>query len=56
VDINALYFFALGIGITSYLSSLSHPDIITSKIEQPAFPLLDDESTQQLPEDFLLRG
>lgn len=44
------------IEITSYLNSLFGPDIIASKIEQAAFPLLGDRSIQQLPEDFLIRG
>ncbi|KAJ5360408.1 DNA/RNA-binding domain E.t1.c1-type [Penicillium concentricum] len=42
--------------LASYLNTLFRPDTIISKIEDESFPLLDDSTTQQLPEDFLIRG
>ncbi|KAJ5284898.1 hypothetical protein N7524_000204 [Penicillium chrysogenum] len=42
--------------LATYLNTLFHPDTIISKIEDESFPLLDDSATQQLPEDFLIRG
>ncbi|KAJ5165147.1 DNA/RNA-binding domain E.t1.c1-type [Penicillium coprophilum] len=42
--------------LASYLNTLFRPDTIISKIEDESFPLLDDSATQQLPEDFLIRG
>ncbi|KAJ5836609.1 DNA/RNA-binding domain E.t1.c1-type [Penicillium robsamsonii] len=42
--------------LASYLNTLFRPDTIMSKIEDESFPLLDDSTTQQLPEDFLIRG
>ncbi|KAJ5512556.1 DNA/RNA-binding domain E.t1.c1-type [Penicillium fimorum] len=42
--------------LAGYLNTLFHPDTIISKIEDESFPLLDDSTTKQLPEDFLIRG
>ncbi|CAG8887465.1 unnamed protein product [Penicillium egyptiacum] len=42
--------------LATYLNTLFDPDTIISKIEDESFPLLDDPTTQQLPEDFLIRG
>ncbi|CAI7603428.1 unnamed protein product [Penicillium glandicola] len=42
--------------LATYLNTLFCPDTIMSKIEDESFPLLDDSPTQQLPEDFLIRG
>lgn len=42
--------------ITQFLNTLFRPDTIVAKIEQASFPLLADGTTQQLPEDFLIRG
>ncbi|KAJ6136798.1 hypothetical protein N7497_012351 [Penicillium chrysogenum] len=42
--------------LATYLNSLFDPDTIISKIEDESFPLLDDSTAQQLPEDFLIRG
>jgi hypothetical protein len=42
--------------LVTYLNSLFDPDTIISKIEDESFPLLDDSTAQQLPEDFLIRG
>ncbi|CAG8899695.1 unnamed protein product [Penicillium egyptiacum] len=42
--------------LASYLNTLFGPDTIISKIEDESFPLLDDSTTRQLPEDFLIRG
>jgi hypothetical protein len=44
------------LAITRFLNTLFRPDTIVAKIEQQSFPLLDDGTTQQLPEDFLIRG
>jgi hypothetical protein len=35
---------------------LFDPDTIISRIEDESFPLLNDSTAQQLPEDFLIRG
>ncbi|OQE39832.1 hypothetical protein PENCOP_c006G01905 [Penicillium coprophilum] len=42
--------------LADYLNTLFRPDTIITKIEDETFPLLDDSTTQQLPEDFLIRG
>ncbi|KAJ5199057.1 DNA/RNA-binding domain E.t1.c1-type [Penicillium cf. griseofulvum] len=42
--------------LATYLNTLFHPDTNISKIEDESFPLLEDSTTQQLPEDFLIRG
>lgn len=42
--------------LANYLNTLFRPDTIISKIEDESFPLLDDSTTHQLPEDFLIRG
>ncbi|KAJ5104872.1 DNA/RNA-binding domain E.t1.c1-type [Penicillium alfredii] len=42
--------------IVAFLSTLLRPDTMIAKIENESFPLLDDGSAQQLPEDFLIRG
>ncbi|KAJ5282306.1 hypothetical protein N7497_002528 [Penicillium chrysogenum] len=42
--------------LASYLNTLFRPDTIVPKIEDETFPLLDDSTIQQLPEDFLIRG
>ena len=42
--------------LANYLNTLFRPDTIISKIEDESFPLLDDSSAHQLPEDFLIRG
>ncbi|KAJ6142227.1 DNA/RNA-binding domain E.t1.c1-type [Penicillium chrysogenum] len=42
--------------LATYLNTLFDPDTIISKIEDESFPLLNDSTTQQLPEDFLIRG
>jgi hypothetical protein len=42
--------------LATYLNSLFCPDTNISKIEDESFPLLNDSTTQQLPEDFLIRG
>ncbi|KAI2700410.1 hypothetical protein CBS147332_8021 [Penicillium roqueforti] len=42
--------------LASYLNTLFGSDTIISKIEDDSFPLLDDSTTHQLPEDFLIRG
>ena len=44
------------LAITRFLNTLLRPDTIIPKIENDSFPLLDDVTTQQLPEDFLIRG
>jgi hypothetical protein len=44
------------LAITQFLNTLFQHDTIVAKIEQQYFPLLDDGTTQQLPEDFLIRG
>jgi hypothetical protein len=42
--------------LAAYLNTLFRPDTIISKIEDDSFPLLDDATSKQLPEDFLIRG
>ncbi|CAG8125444.1 unnamed protein product [Penicillium nalgiovense] len=42
--------------LASYLNTLFRPDTVISKIEDESFPLLNDSTIQQLPEDFLIRG
>ncbi|CAI7592587.1 unnamed protein product [Penicillium crustosum] len=42
--------------LANYLNTLFRPDTIIAKIEDESFPLLDESSTHQLPEDFLIRG
>jgi hypothetical protein len=42
--------------LAAYLNTLFRPDTIISKIEDESFPLLDDATAKQLPEDFLIRG
>ncbi|KAJ6132339.1 hypothetical protein N7471_007554 [Penicillium samsonianum] len=42
--------------LANYLNTLFRPDTIISKIEDESFPLLNESTTQQLPEDFLIRG
>ncbi|OQE12675.1 hypothetical protein PENVUL_c001G01622 [Penicillium vulpinum] len=42
--------------LANYLNTLFRPDTIISKIEDESFPLLEDSTTRQLPEDFLIRG
>ncbi|KAG0155973.1 hypothetical protein PDIDSM_3146 [Penicillium digitatum] len=42
--------------LANYLNTLFRPDTIISKIEAESFPLLEDSTTHQLPEDFLIRG
>ncbi|CAI7617585.1 unnamed protein product [Penicillium discolor] len=42
--------------LANYLNTLFRPDTNISKIEDESFPLLDDPSAHQLPEDFLIRG
>ncbi|KAJ5573912.1 DNA/RNA-binding domain E.t1.c1-type [Penicillium hispanicum] len=44
------------LGISKFLNTLFRPDIVLSKVEGECFPLVDDGTTQQLPEDFLIRG
>lgn len=44
------------LGITRFLNTLFRHDTIISKIEDDSFPLPDDGTPQQLPEDFLIRG
>ncbi|OQD73360.1 hypothetical protein PENDEC_c015G02968 [Penicillium decumbens] len=44
------------LAITRFLNTLFLPDTIIPKIESASFPLLDDVATQQLSEDFLIRG
>ena len=44
------------LAITRFLNTLLRPDIIIPKIENDSFPLFDDVTVQQLPEDFLIRG
>ncbi|KAJ5195756.1 DNA/RNA-binding domain E.t1.c1-type [Penicillium cf. viridicatum] len=42
--------------LATYLNTLFDPRTNILKIEDESFPLLDDSTTQQLPEDFLIRG
>ena len=42
--------------LANYLNTLFRPDTIISKIEDESFPLLNDSTIHQLPEDFLIRG
>ncbi|KAJ5319154.1 uncharacterized protein N7506_011858 [Penicillium brevicompactum] len=42
--------------LTTYLNSLFGSDTAVSKIEAEEFPVSDDTSVKQLPEDFLMRG
>lgn len=42
--------------LTTYLNTLFRPDTIISRIEDDSFPFLGDTTSQQLPEDFLIRG
>ena len=44
------------LGITKFLNTLVTPDIDFSTIEGASFPLLENTKSQQLPEDFLIRG
>ncbi|KAJ5504617.1 DNA/RNA-binding domain E.t1.c1-type [Penicillium fimorum] len=42
--------------LATYLNTLFDSTINISNIEDESFPILDDLTTQQLPEDFLIRG
>lgn len=44
------------LGLTRFLNTLFRTGTDISKIEDKAFPLSDDGTAQQLPEDFLIRG
>ncbi|KAJ5317573.1 DNA/RNA-binding domain E.t1.c1-type [Penicillium antarcticum] len=42
--------------LANYLNTLLRPDINIAKIEDESFPRIEDTTSQQLPEDFLIRG
>ena len=42
--------------LANYLNTLLRPDTNIAKIEDESFPRIDDTTSQQLPEDFLIRG
>lgn len=44
------------LGVTKFLNTLLRPDIVIPKIEDSSFPLMQDTTPSQLPEDFLIRG
>ncbi|KAJ6117912.1 DNA/RNA-binding domain E.t1.c1-type [Penicillium sp. IBT 18751x] len=44
------------LAIAKFLNTLFCPDTPVAKVEQASFPLFDDGTIQQLPEDFLIRG
>jgi hypothetical protein len=42
--------------LATYLNTLFHPETIISRIEDESFPILDDTTAKQLPEDSMIRG
>jgi hypothetical protein len=42
--------------LANYLNTLLQPNIDITKIEGESFPQIEDTTSQQLPEDFLIRG
>ncbi|KAJ5304599.1 uncharacterized protein N7443_004259 [Penicillium atrosanguineum] len=42
--------------IAQFLNTLFRPDTIVAKVEHASFPLFNDGTIQQLPEDFLIHG